>query len=141
MRREYPDQPIVAVGAAVCRDGKVLVVQRGKEPSRGIWTVPGGVVDLGEQMCEAAAREVREECGLHIDVGRVIGILDNIVRDRDDTIRYHYAIVDLAARYVSGELQISDELMDAAWITPDQFDEYDLSQKARAVLLEALHLG
>ncbi len=141
MRREYPDQPVIAVGAAVCRDGKVLVVQRGREPSRGIWTVPGGVVDLGERMCEAAAREVREECGIHIDVGRVIGILDNIVRDRDDTIRYHYAIVDFGARYVSGELQISDELMDAAWITPDQFDEYDLSQKARAVLLEALLLG
>ena len=140
MKREYPDQPVVAVGAAVCRDGKVLVVRRGREPSRGIWTVPGGVVDLGERMSAAAAREVREECGLYIDVGRAIGTLDNIVRDRDETIRYHYAIIDFAARYVSGELQISDELMDAAWITPDQFDEYDLSPKARAVLLEALRV-
>jgi 8-oxo-dGTP diphosphatase len=140
MRRQYPDRPIVAVGAAVCRDGHVLVVQRGQEPSRGVWTVPGGVVDLGERMCEAAAREVREECGIEIEVGPVVGILDNILRDEDGAVRYHYAIVDLAARYVSGELEISDELMDAAWIAPDQFDAYHVPRKAREVLLEALRI-
>ena len=138
MKREYPSLPIVAVGAAVCRDGKVLVVQRGREPARGRWTVPGGVVDLGEEMCQAAAREVREECGIEIEVGQAVGILDNIVRDEDGAIRFHYAIVDFAARYTSGELRLNDELMDAAWITPDQFDEYGVAQRARPVLLRAL---
>lgn len=138
MKREYPDGPIVAVGAAVCHAGQVLVIRRGREPNSGIWTLPGGVVDLGESMREAAAREVREECGIEIEVGQVVGVLDNIVHDVDGAIRFHYAIVDFAARYVSGELQLNDELMDAAWITPAQFDEYRLSNAARAVFLEAL---
>jgi 8-oxo-dGTP diphosphatase len=141
VKREYPDRPIVAVGAAVCRDGRVLVIQRGREPSRGVWTVPGGAVHLGESMRAAAVREVREECGIEIEVGRVVGILDNVVRDENSAIRYHYAIVDFAARYVSGDLHISDELMDAAWIAPDQFDAYRVPAKARQVLLDALRAG
>ncbi len=140
MRREYPDRPIVAVGAAVCRDGRVLIVQRGKAPSKGVWTVPGGAVRLGETMREAAAREVGEECAIEVEVGEVVGILDNVVRDEDGRIHYHYAIVDFAARYVNGALQPSDELMDATWVTPDQFDTYDVPGKARQVLLEALKL-
>ena len=138
MRREYPERPIVAVGVAVCRDDQVLVVQRGREPSLGMWTIPGGVVDLGECMRDAAAREVREECGIEVEVGQVVGILDNIVRDEDGAIRFHYAIVDFRAAYVSGELRFNDELLDGAWITPDQFDEYDVSPRARTILLEAL---
>jgi 8-oxo-dGTP diphosphatase len=138
VKREYPDRPIVAVGAAVCRGGRVLIVQRGREPSLGKWTVPGGIVDLGERMREAAAREVREECGIEVTVGPVVGTLDHIVRDENGSIRFHYAIVDFAATHVSGELRLNDELMGAAWVTPDQFDEYDVSPKARAVLLGAL---
>jgi ADP-ribose pyrophosphatase YjhB (NUDIX family) len=91
-------------------------------------------------MRDAAAREVREECGLEVDVGQAVGTLDNILRDERGRVRYHYAIVDFAAQYVSGELAINDELMDATWITPEQFDEYDVSPKARAVLLQALRV-
>jgi ADP-ribose pyrophosphatase YjhB (NUDIX family) len=138
IKREYPERPIVAVGAAVCREGCVLVVQRGRAPSKGVWTVPGGAVDLGETMREAAAREVREECGIEIDVGPVVGILDNVVRDERGDIRYHYAIVDFGARYVSGHLQPNDELMGATWITPAEFDAYGVPAKAREVLLNAL---
>jgi 8-oxo-dGTP diphosphatase len=140
VKREYPDRPVIAVGAAVCRGGRVLIVQRGREPSLGVWTVPGGVVDLGERMREAAAREVREECGLEIEVGPVVGTLDNIVRDDGGAIRFHYAIVDFAARYVSGEIRLNDELMDAVWITTDQYDAYHVPRKARDVLTEALRI-
>ena len=138
MRREYPEQPIVAVGVAVCRHDQVLVVQRGREPSLGMWTIPGGVVDLGERMRDAAAREVREECGIEVEVGQVLGILDNIVRDEDGAIRFHYAIVDFCAEYVSGELRLNDELLGGAWITPDRFDEHNVAPRARTILLEAL---
>jgi 8-oxo-dGTP diphosphatase len=140
MSREYPDRPIVAVGAAVCRGDKVLIVQRAREPSFGMWTVPGGMVDLGERLQEAAAREVREECGIEIEVGPVVEVIDNIVHDDEGRVRFHYTIVDLAARYVSGDLSPNDELMDAAWITPDQFEAYDVRPKAQAVLRKALHV-
>jgi ADP-ribose pyrophosphatase len=143
-KRQYPDRPIVAVGAAVCRDGRVLVVQRGKPPSKGVWTVPGGAVDLGETMRQAAAREVQEECGIQIEVGEVVGILDNIIPaptgQGPTGILYHYAIIDFAARYVSGELTPSDELMDAAWVHPDELDTYRVPTKAQEVLLKALTL-
>jgi ADP-ribose pyrophosphatase YjhB (NUDIX family) len=142
-RRQYPEQPIVAVGAAVCRlehqqDVRVLIVRRGKAPSKGVWTVPGGAVELGETMREAAAREVHEECGIEVDVGKVVGILDNIIRDEQARIQYHYAIIDFAAQYVSGDLCPSDELMEAAWIKPEQFEAYGVPHKARKVCLEAL---
>ncbi|MFL7811407.1 MAG: NUDIX hydrolase [Anaerolineae bacterium] len=140
MSRTYPERPIVAVGAAVCRGERVLVVQRGREPSLGRWTLPGGAVDLGERMRDAAAREVREECGIEIEVGEVVTVLDNIVRDEHGAVRYHYAIVDFAARYVSGELVPNEELTGAAWITPAQFDAYDVASKAQAALHRALHL-
>jgi ADP-ribose pyrophosphatase YjhB (NUDIX family) len=141
--RQYPDRPIVAVGAAVCREGRVLIVQRGKAPSKGVWTVPGGAVHLGETMRQAAAREVEEECGIQIEVGEVVGILDNIIRDKDGAqpgIRYHYAIVDFAAQHVSGELAPSDELMGAAWVDPSELDAYRVPAKAQHVLLKALAL-
>jgi ADP-ribose pyrophosphatase len=154
IQRQYPDRPIVAVGAAVCRGGRVLIVRRGKSPSKGVWTVPGGAVDLGETMRQAAAREVLEETGLQIEVGEVVGILDNIVHapaeDRSlgqgplghspHGILYHYAIVDFAALYISGELTPSDELMDAAWALPNELDAYHVPAKAQAVLLKALSI-
>lgn len=139
-KREYPERPIVAVGVAVCRKGCVLIVQRGRAPSKGVWTVPGGAVDLGETMRQAAAREVQEECGIEVEVGEVVGILDNVVRDEQARIRYHYAIIDFAARHTSGELRPNDELMDAAWITPAEFDAYGVPAKAREVLLNALNI-
>jgi ADP-ribose pyrophosphatase YjhB (NUDIX family) len=140
MKREYPERPIVAVGAAVCHNEQVLIVQRGKAPSMGVWTVPGGAVDLGETMRQAAAREVKEECNIKVEIGEVVGILDNVVYDEQGQVRYHYAIVDFAARYIGGELCPNDELMDAAWIMPSEFDAYSVPAKAREILLNALGL-
>lgn len=140
MSRAYPERPIVAVGAAVCRGEHVLVVQRGREPSLGRWTLPGGAVDLGERMRDAAAREVREECGIEVEIGEVVAILDNIVHDEDGAVRYHYAIVDFAARYLGGQLAPNEELTGAAWITPAQFDPYEVAPKVRAALRDALRV-
>lgn len=141
MSRTYPERPIVAVGAAVVRGEQVLVVRRGREPSLGKWTLPGGAVDLGERMRDAAAREVREECGIEVEVGEVVTVLDNIVHDGDGAVRYHYAIVDFAARYLSGELSPNEELAGAAWITPAQFEAYRVAPKAQAALRRALHVA
>ncbi len=141
MGREYPNRPVVAVGVAVCREGRVLIVRRGRPPGVGVWTVPGGGVELGERMVETAIREVREECGVEIQVGEVVGILDNIVHDEDGRIRFHYAIVDFGADYVSGSLRPNAELLDAAWVTPDQLDAYSVPDTAQEVLLRALALS
>ena len=141
MSRLYPERPFIAVGAAVCRGDCVLVVQRAREPSFGVWTVPGGLIDLGEEMAQAVAREVREECGIAIEVGDIVGAIDNIVRDADGAVRYHFCIIDYAARYLSGELEINDELSGAAWISPAEFDRYDISPRVRPMLLAALRWG
>ena len=138
MSRLYPDRPFIAVGAAVRRGDRVLIVQRAREPSRGAWTVPGGVVDLGEEMAQAVAREVREECGIAVEVGEIVGSIDNIVRDADGAVRYHFCIIDYAARYLSGERAINDELSGAAWISPAEFDRYNISPRVRPMLLAAL---
>jgi ADP-ribose pyrophosphatase YjhB (NUDIX family) len=89
-------------------------------------------------MAQAAAREVKEECNIEIEVGEVVGTLDNVIRDEQGRVRYHYAIVDFAARYVSGHLNPNGELLGATWVTPDEFDDYRVPTKARAVLLNAL---
>jgi 8-oxo-dGTP diphosphatase len=141
MSREYPSRPVVAVGVAVCHEGRVLIVRRGRPPGVGTWTVPGGGVDLGERMEEAAIREVREECGIEIEVGEVVGILDHIVRDDDERIRFHYAIVDFGAEYVGGVLSPNEELMGATWVTPDQLDAYGVADRAQQALLKALELA
>jgi ADP-ribose pyrophosphatase len=98
------------------------------------------MVDLGERMREAAAREVREECGIEIEVGPVVEVFDNIVPDDEGRVRFHYTIIDLAARYVSGDLVPNEELMDAAWITLEQFETYGVRPKTQAVLRKALRV-
>jgi ADP-ribose pyrophosphatase YjhB (NUDIX family) len=91
-------------------------------------------------MRQAAAREVREECSIEVEVGDVVGILDNIIHDEQGRTHYHYAIVDFAARYTHGTLHASDELMGADWVTPAEFDAYGVPTKAREILLSALKL-
>ncbi len=141
MKRQYPERPIVAVGVAVCHDGQVLIVRRARPPSEGKWVLPGGAVELGENMRQAAAREVREECGIEVEIGQVVGVVDKIVHDERGRVLYHYAIVEFAARYKGGELCPNDELTGAVWVTPDQFDAYRVPEKAREMFIRALQVG
>lgn len=102
MPKEYPALPIVAVAAVVLRDGEVLLIKRGVEPAYGKWSIPGGVVDLGETLCDAAAREVKEETGLDVDIGPVVEIVERVLRDDQGRIRFHYVIVDYVAKLRKG---------------------------------------
>ncbi len=117
MHREYPEAPIVAVGVVVKRGHEVLLVQRLNEPSRGRWSLPGGVVELGETVREAGQREVQEECGLQIEPGEILAIVDNIVRDEAGRIRFHYVLIDLLAKYVGGEPAAASDIGDARWVS------------------------
>jgi len=120
-QRRYPERPFVAVGTIVLRDGCVLLARRGKEPSYGLWSLPGGAVDLGEGLKGAAARETREECGIEIEVTDVLEVVERMVRDPDGRVQFHYVIVDYLARWASGELAASPEVLEARWVAPEDF--------------------
>ncbi|HEY3110625.1 MAG TPA: NUDIX hydrolase [Chloroflexota bacterium] len=125
MERMYPVRPWIAVGVIVVRDGKVLLVQRGKEPGRGFWAVPGGMVDLGETSRQAAAREAREETGLDVGVGEVFWVADAIRRDADGRVSYHNVIVDFLAYAPSGDPVCGDDAMDVRWCGPEELAEIE----------------
>jgi ADP-ribose pyrophosphatase len=139
MRREYPEAPIVGVGAVIVRGDQVLLILRANEPSQGRWSIPGGTVELGETLAQAATREVGEECRLEVDIGDVLSVFDLIQRDDRGRIRYHYVLIDLAARYVSGEPVAGTDALDVRWAKEAEFDELDIVPRLLPVLREALH--
>jgi ADP-ribose pyrophosphatase YjhB (NUDIX family) len=113
------------VGAVVLDAGRVLLVRRGKPPLAGKWSLPGGMLELGETTAEAARREVAEECGLQIRVGEVAGILDRVVRDVEGRIRYHWVLVDYVAFVESGELCAASDADEAQWVEVDEVVRLD----------------
>ena len=110
--RRYPDRPVVSVGAAIIDGDRVLLVQRAQEPLKGRWSLPGGVVESGEELRAAVAREVREETGLNVEVGPVVEVLDRISRDDAGRIEYHYVIIDYLCRASSGSLACASDAAD-----------------------------
>jgi len=138
MRREYPEAPIVGVGAVVVQDGQVLLIRRANEPSRGRWSIPGGTVELGETLAQAAIREVREECRVEVEIGGVLSTFDLIQREEKGQIRYHYVLIDLAARYVGGEPVASTDALEVRWVREAEFDELDIIPRLLPILRKAL---
>jgi 8-oxo-dGTP diphosphatase len=141
MNREYPEAPIVAVGVVLKRGPEVLLVQRLNEPSRGRWSLPGGAVELGETVREAARREVQEECGLQIEPGEFLAIVDRIVHDEAGRVRFHYVLIDLLAEYVSGELTPASDISDARWVRAEELAKLDVTEKASQIVREVLKPG
>jgi ADP-ribose pyrophosphatase YjhB (NUDIX family) len=116
--RTYPERPFLAVSAAIVRDGKVLVVRRARRPALAVYTVPGGVVETGETLADAVVREVREETGLAIEPVALAGHREVIMRDAQGAVERHFVILCFAARWLSGEPVLNDELDDARWLEP-----------------------
>jgi ADP-ribose pyrophosphatase YjhB (NUDIX family) len=131
----------MAVGAIVVKDGRVLLARRGREPSYGLWSVPGGAVRLGEGLKAAAQREIREECGIEIEVGDIIEVIERMVRDADGRIQYHYVIVDYLSRWVSGHLRPSSEVLEARWVPPEEFPQYPMTVGTAEVIRRMLSIG
>jgi len=127
--REYPDAPRVGVGAVVLEGDRVLLVQRGRPPSQGKWSLPGGLVQLGERLEDAVRREVTEECGLAVRVLDVCGVIDRVVRDGGagsaDRVRYHWVIVDYVAEPAGGTLRAASDAADARWVLVSELGGYD----------------
>ena len=137
----YPQAPCVAVGAVVFRDERVLLVRRGKAPSRGQWAIPGGSVLLGESLQEAAEREIFEETGIRISAGEPAYVFDVVDRDDDGRVRYHYVIVDLDATYRGGELYSGDDALEARWVAVHELAGLDVSRPTRELLSRQYDFG
>ena len=116
--RSYPERPFLAVSAAIMRAGQVLLVRRARPPAAGLFSLPGGVVELGETLEEALVREVREETGLTIEPVGIAGFRETIVRDGDARIERHFVILPFAARWRAGEVELNEELSEARWLEP-----------------------
>jgi len=118
--RTYPTRPYLAVSAAIFRDGRVLIVRRGRPPAHGLYTLPGGGVELGETLEQAVVREVREETGLAVAPLALVGFREAIGRDAAGKIERHFVILPFAARWIAGEIALNEELAEAQWRRPDE---------------------
>jgi 8-oxo-dGTP diphosphatase len=139
MAREYPAHPVVGVGAVVVRDGRALIVRRAHEPRKGEWSLPGGMLDLGESLGDAARREVKEETGLDVQLGPIIETFDRVHRDAEGRIRYHFVIVDFVCWPDGGEAIAGSDAEAVAWVTAGEIDAYGVNAHAKEVILRGLN--
>ena len=139
--RAYPDRPILSVGAVVLDDERVLLVRRAQEPLKGAWSLPGGVVEVGESLAEALRREVQEETGLEIHVGPLIEALDRVHRAPDDRVEYHFVILDYLCGVDGGSLTHGSDAADARWVAFGELEDYQLTEKVAAVIRKAVEMN
>ncbi|HEU5335792.1 MAG TPA: NUDIX hydrolase [Terriglobales bacterium] len=138
MKRDYPDRPLIGVGAVIVSQGRVVVVRRGHEPLKGEWSIPGGVLEIGETLRAGAAREALEETGLVVEAGEVLEVLDRIVRDTEGRVQFHYVLIDFLCRVTGGELRAGEDADEARWLSADELDEFPIADFAAEVLRKGL---
>ena len=137
----YPSQPVVAVGAIVFRNNRVLLVRRGQPPSQDLWAIPGGRVELGETLQEAAEREILEETGITIHAREPVYTFDYIERGESASPRFHYVIIDLTADHVAGEIMAGDDAAEARWVAADELAGLKVSSKTLKLLKKQFDFG
>ena len=131
---------MVGVGAVIVRGDRALIVRRGHEPRKGEWSLPGGLLDLGESLADAARREVREETGLEVELGPIIETFDRVHRDAEGRIRYHFVIVDFVCWSDRGDAVAGSDAEAVAWVTEGEIDDYGVNAHAKAVILKGLEV-
>ena len=132
VKRLYPKQPVIGVGAVVICDGKILLEKRKNEPGKGKWSIPGGLVELGESVEQTVIREVREETGLEVEKPEHIDVVDNVVRDNNSEIKYHFVIIDYFVKLKGGTMKATSDAEELRWVTFDEVEQYDLTITFRA---------
>jgi 8-oxo-dGTP diphosphatase len=138
MKRDYPERPLIGVGAVIVEGDRVVVVRRSHEPLKGEWSIPGGVLEIGETLRAGAAREALEETGLVVEAGEVLEVLDRIVRDGGGRIQFHYVLIDFLCRPAGGELRAGGDAEEARWISTGELDSFSIADSAAAVLRKGL---
>src|SRR5262245_7550830 len=140
MAHEFPAGPVVGVGAVIVRDGQALIVKRAHEPRKGEWSLPGGRVELGESLEEAARREIKEETGLDVEVGPMVEVFDR-VHLLAGRVRYPFVIVDYLCIPRPGDACAGDDVDDVRWVTGDELDAYGVNAHAAAVIRKGLAMA
>lgn len=131
MKRLYPNQPIIGVGAVIVCNCKILLEKRKSEPGRGKWTVPGGLVELGESAEQTVMREVREETNLEVDQPELIDVVNSVTTDENGKIKYHFVIVDYFVKLKGGTLKAADDAAELRWVEFGEVENYDLTRSFR----------
>jgi 8-oxo-dGTP diphosphatase len=136
MKREYPDRPIVGVGGVVVHRQRALLIRRGCEPLKGQWSIPGGMLELGEELAEGVRRELKEETGLEVEPLEIVAAFDRITR-QGQRVKYHYVIVDYVCRRKRGRLKPASDVVDARWVRRQDLPKYHLTEMATKVILQS----
>jgi len=131
VKRLYPDQPVVGIGAVVIQDGKIALIKRGNEPSKGKWTIPGGLVELGESLEAAVIRETKEEVCLDVENPTLIGVVDNVDLDEQGKVKYHYVIIDYLVHVKFGVIQAASDAEELRWVPFGEVESYNLTASFR----------
>jgi 8-oxo-dGTP diphosphatase len=136
MKREYPDTPLVGVGAIIIDQDRIVLVKRRHAPLEGRWSIPGGVLEVGETLRKAVVREAREETGLTIEPGELLGVFERVLPDDRGRTRYHYVLVDFLCRRVAGDLGASDDAEEARWFRKHELKGLELARETEEVILK-----
>ena len=131
VKRLYPKQPIIGVGAVIIKDGKILLEKRKNDPGKGKWSIPGGLVELGESVEQTVIREVKEETGLEVEKPEHIDVVDNVIKDENGEVKYHFVIIDYFVKLKGGTMKATSDAEELRWVTFDEVEKYDLTKTFR----------
>jgi 8-oxo-dGTP diphosphatase len=134
MKREFPEVPLVGVGAIIIEEARVVLVKRAHPPLEAEWSIPGGVLEVGELLREAAIREAREETGLAVETGELLGVFDRVLRDPEQRVQYHYVLIDFLCRRVGGDPVAASDAAEVRWFTPEQLPALNLAKDTLDVI-------
>lgn len=138
MQREFPEVPLVGVGAIIIENQRVVLVKRAHPPLQAQWSIPGGVLEVGELVREAAIREAREETGLIVEPGELLGVYDRVLRDPKQRVQYHYVLIDFLCRRVSGDLQAAGDAAEVRWFAREELPMLSLAEDTLDVIGKGL---
>jgi ADP-ribose pyrophosphatase YjhB (NUDIX family) len=138
MKRDYPDRPIIGVGAVIVHSGRALLVRRATEPLKGEWSIPGGALELGEKLRDGLRREALEETGLQVEPQEVLEVFDSIFTDERGRTQYHYVLIDYLCRVLAGEVRPGSDVSEVKWVSEPELSALGLRESIEQVLRKAL---